>query len=137
MAPPPTPGRKPHILTFPEELQVLILTDLDIDDIDKTVAWFDRHGQAAVFFGRMVPIFRSFISTGSMSNSGSSAAHTCTNSYVASCDPELGRLSQQLECWTCRGQMQPTRLAVLRRTRGTWAAAASQTSRLHPSGVPG
>lgn len=35
---------------------------VDIDDIDKTVSWFHRHGQAAVFFGRMVPIFRSFIS---------------------------------------------------------------------------
>lgn len=35
---------------------------VDIADIDKTVDWFDRHGQAAVFFGRMVPLFRSFIS---------------------------------------------------------------------------
>ncbi|MEI3868439.1 membrane protein DedA with SNARE-associated domain [Microbacterium sp. SLBN-154] len=32
------------------------------EDIDKTVAWFHRHGGKAVFFGRMVPIFRSFIS---------------------------------------------------------------------------
>lgn len=31
-------------------------------DIDKTVAWFARHGRSAVFFGRMVPGFRSFIS---------------------------------------------------------------------------
>lgn len=31
-------------------------------DIDKTVAWFDKHGSAAVFFGRMLPLFRSFIS---------------------------------------------------------------------------
>lgn len=32
------------------------------EDIDRTVAWFDRHGGKAVFFGRMVPIFRSLIS---------------------------------------------------------------------------
>lgn len=32
------------------------------EDIDRTVAWFHRHGGKAVFFGRMVPLFRSFIS---------------------------------------------------------------------------
>jgi membrane protein DedA with SNARE-associated domain len=32
------------------------------DDIDRTVAWFSRHGGKAVFFGRMIPIFRSLIS---------------------------------------------------------------------------
>jgi membrane protein DedA with SNARE-associated domain len=32
------------------------------DDIDRTVAWFERHGGKAVFFGRMIPIFRSLIS---------------------------------------------------------------------------
>jgi membrane protein DedA with SNARE-associated domain len=32
------------------------------EDIDRTVGWFDRHGGAAVFFGRMIPIFRSLIS---------------------------------------------------------------------------
>ncbi|MFI8931048.1 DedA family protein [Streptomyces sp. NPDC053474] len=31
-------------------------------DIEKTEAWFARHGTKAVFFGRMVPIFRSMIS---------------------------------------------------------------------------
>ncbi|MEU2564922.1 DedA family protein [Streptomyces longispororuber] len=31
-------------------------------DIEKTEAWFTRHGTKAVFFGRMVPIFRSMIS---------------------------------------------------------------------------
>jgi membrane protein DedA with SNARE-associated domain len=35
---------------------------LRADDIDKTVAWFTRHGSAAVFFGRFLPIFRSLIS---------------------------------------------------------------------------
>ncbi|PRX92141.1 DedA family protein [Allonocardiopsis opalescens] len=33
-----------------------------LSDIDRTEAWFARHGVKAVFFGRMVPIFRSFIS---------------------------------------------------------------------------
>ncbi|RZU33631.1 DedA family protein [Blastococcus saxobsidens] len=32
------------------------------EDVDKTFAWFERHGRSAVFFGRMVPIVRSFIS---------------------------------------------------------------------------
>lgn len=33
-----------------------------MSDLDKTEAWFDRHGRKAVFFGRMIPIFRSLIS---------------------------------------------------------------------------
>ncbi|WDV51389.1 DedA family protein [Streptomyces coeruleorubidus] len=33
-----------------------------VADIEKTEAWFLRHGTKAVFFGRMVPIFRSLIS---------------------------------------------------------------------------
>ncbi|MUN61592.1 DedA family protein [Kocuria sediminis] len=35
---------------------------VDLHDLDRTEAWFDRHGKAAVFFGRMIPIFRSLIS---------------------------------------------------------------------------
>jgi membrane protein DedA with SNARE-associated domain len=35
---------------------------IKIADVDKAEAWFARHGTQAVFFGRMVPIFRSFIS---------------------------------------------------------------------------
>ncbi|MER6947621.1 DedA family protein [Nonomuraea sp. NPDC000554] len=31
-------------------------------DIEKTEAWFLRHGRKTVFFGRMIPIFRSLIS---------------------------------------------------------------------------
>jgi membrane protein DedA with SNARE-associated domain len=35
---------------------------VDPDDIVRTVEWFHRHGKVAVFFGRMLPIFRSLIS---------------------------------------------------------------------------
>ncbi|MET0672244.1 MAG: DedA family protein [Microbacterium pygmaeum] len=35
---------------------------LHAEDIDRTVAWFERHGGKAVFFGRMIPVFRSLIS---------------------------------------------------------------------------
>ncbi|WP_395310603.1 DedA family protein [Mycobacterium sp. AMU20-3851] len=35
---------------------------MDGTDFDKTKAWFERHGHKAVFFGRMLPLFRSFIS---------------------------------------------------------------------------
>ncbi|MFD7228280.1 DedA family protein [Streptomyces sp. NPDC059881] len=31
-------------------------------DIERTEAWFARHGTKAVFFGRMIPVFRSLIS---------------------------------------------------------------------------
>jgi len=31
-------------------------------DIDRATAWFDRHGPAAVFFGRLLPVIRTFIS---------------------------------------------------------------------------
>ena len=33
-----------------------------LSDVDKAEAWFDKHGDKAVFFGRMIPIFRSLIS---------------------------------------------------------------------------
>jgi membrane protein DedA with SNARE-associated domain len=33
-----------------------------VADVDRTEQWFARHGKATVFFGRMVPIFRSLIS---------------------------------------------------------------------------
>ena len=35
---------------------------VETEDVDKTFGWFERHGRSAVFFGRMVPIVRSFIS---------------------------------------------------------------------------
>ncbi|EMQ99785.1 DedA family protein [Paeniglutamicibacter gangotriensis] len=35
---------------------------VDLNDVDKVEAWFDRNGSKAVFFGRMIPIFRSLIS---------------------------------------------------------------------------
>ena len=35
---------------------------LRISDLERTEAWFAKHGAKAVFFGRMVPIFRSLIS---------------------------------------------------------------------------
>lgn len=33
-----------------------------VSDLERTEAWFERHGRKAVFFGRMIPIFRSLIS---------------------------------------------------------------------------
>ncbi|MBH5334636.1 DedA family protein [Streptomyces pactum] len=33
-----------------------------VSDVERTERWFARHGTKAVFFGRMVPIFRSMIS---------------------------------------------------------------------------
>lgn len=35
---------------------------LKVSDLERTEAWFAKHGSKAVFFGRMVPIFRSLIS---------------------------------------------------------------------------
>ncbi|WP_197420377.1 DedA family protein [Mycobacterium sp. NAZ190054] len=35
---------------------------VDTEDIDKATAWFARHGTKSVFFGRMLPLFRSGIS---------------------------------------------------------------------------
>jgi len=32
------------------------------DDVERTFAWFERHGRAAVLFGRLVPVVRSFVS---------------------------------------------------------------------------
>ncbi|MFE6985274.1 MULTISPECIES: DedA family protein [Streptomyces] len=33
-----------------------------VSDLKKTEAWFVKHGMKAIFFGRMIPIFRSLIS---------------------------------------------------------------------------
>ena len=35
---------------------------LSLEDFERTEAWFGRHGTKAVFFGRMVPLFRSLVS---------------------------------------------------------------------------
>ncbi|MGZ3143853.1 DedA family protein [Lentzea chajnantorensis] len=35
---------------------------VQVSDFDRTEKWFAEHGAKAVFFGRMVPLFRSFIS---------------------------------------------------------------------------
>lgn len=35
---------------------------IKLSDVDRTEEWFLRHGVKAVFFGRMIPIFRSLIS---------------------------------------------------------------------------
>lgn len=35
---------------------------IKVQDVERAEAWFDRHGSKAVFFGRMIPIFRSLIS---------------------------------------------------------------------------
>ncbi|WP_245778234.1 DedA family protein [Lentzea xinjiangensis] len=33
-----------------------------VSDVDRTEAWFQRNGHRAVFFGRMIPVFRSLVS---------------------------------------------------------------------------
>jgi len=35
---------------------------MKVSDVDRAEVWFARHGSKAVFFGRMIPIFRSLIS---------------------------------------------------------------------------
>lgn len=35
---------------------------VDVADVDKSVAWFDKHGSKAVLFGRLIPGVRSLIS---------------------------------------------------------------------------
>ncbi|WP_434993981.1 DedA family protein [Arthrobacter sp. Ld5] len=35
---------------------------IDLEDVDRVEDWFNRHGYQAVFFGRMIPLFRSLVS---------------------------------------------------------------------------
>jgi membrane protein DedA with SNARE-associated domain len=35
---------------------------VDVEDVEKTFAWFERHGRSAVLIGRLVPVVRSFVS---------------------------------------------------------------------------
>ncbi|MGK5682635.1 DedA family protein [Actinoplanes sp. URMC 104] len=41
---------------------VALIPLVKVTDFDRCEQWFGRHGTKAVFFGRMVPLFRSFIS---------------------------------------------------------------------------
>lgn len=47
-----------------DRLRVIVdkLPLVDLHDLDRTENWFNRHGKSTVFFGRMVPVFRSLIS---------------------------------------------------------------------------
>jgi membrane protein DedA with SNARE-associated domain len=51
-------------LIGPERIRAVAawLPLVKVADIDRTEAWFRRHGRKAVFLGRMVPLFRSFVS---------------------------------------------------------------------------
>ncbi|HIY23031.1 MAG TPA: DedA family protein [Candidatus Brachybacterium merdigallinarum] len=51
-------------LLGPERLRVLVikLPLVHVEDYDKSVAFMDKHGHKAIFFGRMVPGVRSLIS---------------------------------------------------------------------------
>lgn len=35
---------------------------ISLKDFQKTISWFERHGSALVFFGRLIPIIRSLVS---------------------------------------------------------------------------
>jgi len=35
---------------------------VETDDVDRTFAWFERHGPSAVLLGRLIPVVRSFVS---------------------------------------------------------------------------
>ena len=41
---------------------MLIVPLIDADDVDRAEGWFNDHGEAAVFFGRLIPGVRSLIS---------------------------------------------------------------------------
>lgn len=52
-------------MTASESILTIIADRLPLmrgSDIDRSVDWFHRHGNTAVFFGRRLPIFRSLIS---------------------------------------------------------------------------
>lgn len=51
-------------LLGPERTRALVtkIPLVKASDMDRAEAWFAKHGGKAVFFGRMVPLFRSFIS---------------------------------------------------------------------------
>ncbi|MFC4120748.1 DedA family protein [Nonomuraea zeae] len=51
-------------LLGPERVRAIVarVPLMDVSDVDKTQDWFARHGNKAVFFGRLIPFFRSLIS---------------------------------------------------------------------------
>jgi membrane protein DedA with SNARE-associated domain len=48
----------------PERIRAVVhrMPLVDVSDVDRAQAWFDRHGRKTVFLGRMIPLFRSLIS---------------------------------------------------------------------------
>jgi membrane protein DedA with SNARE-associated domain len=46
-----------RLLTVAERIPLM-----KVSDVERTERWFARHGTKAVFFGRMVPVFRSLVS---------------------------------------------------------------------------
>ncbi len=87
-------------------------------DLDRTEAWFARHGTKAVFFGRMIPIFRSLISV----PAGWSACGSCRSS---SAPRSAACCGTRRSCWftRARGQLADGR-GVRRRLPKAVVAAA-------------
>src|SRR3712207_8791718 len=80
---------------------------VETEDVDKTFAWFERHGRSAVFFGRMVPIVRSFISVpaGDRKSTRLNSSHA-NISYAVFClkkQTHNGLPRQALDAATVRG----------------------------------
>lgn len=96
-----------------------------VEDLDRTEAWFGRHGRKAVFFGRMIPIFRSLISipagVASMSlpmfTALTFAGSLIWNSVFVLAGYQLGEQWHRVECYA--GVLQIVTL-VLVGAAGAW-----------------
>lgn len=106
------------------------------EDIDKTVAWFSRHGGKAVFFGRMIPIFRSLISIpagvtrmplwrfGLLSAAGSLAWNTVfvlCGFFLGEAWPVIEQYTDILQYVVIAAAIAAVAWFVLVRVRGLWA----------------
>lgn len=81
---------------------------LKVSDVDRSQAWFDRHGDKAVLLGRMVPLFRSLISIPAGVNRMGIVRFTVLttigsavwNSIFVIAGYQLGSNWEQVEGWT-------------------------------------
>ncbi len=106
------------------------------EDIDRTVAWFSRHGGKAVFFGRMIPIFRSLISIpagvtrmplwrfGLLSAAGSLVWNTVfvlCGFFLGEAWPVIEQYTDILQYVVIAAAIAAVAWFVLARVRGLWA----------------
>lgn len=107
------------------------------DDLDRAERWFARHGEAAVFFGRLLPVVRTFISLpagAAEMPAGRFGTYTALGSLpwsaaLALAGYELGANWHVVDRWVTRASDVVAVLAVLGIISGLYGLARRRRAR--------